>query len=240
MENALKQIIYETIFKGGWTQIWAAFCCFITAWIIFRALQKRGMKNVFFREHLIFSLWLFGSLWWFFNYLAIMTIHYLSFEVGKFFLATASIFIFLHLYCFLPVLLSYFTSNKRINFVLDILFGIGWFSFTFYYLITSDIIYRPAFKDYYAVASGLPTFGFLIGVLDFLFLTVAMGVMLFNFKREVFSLKDLSSFNIFFSIIIYAGASLLNVFLIYSGYLSYIAFALVPILTYFGYRKYLQ
>jgi len=240
MEGALKQIIYETIFKGGWTQIWAAFCCFSAAWIIFKAWQKRKMNNISFRERLIFSLWLFGSLWWFFNYLAIMTIHHLSFEVGKFFLTIAGIFIFLHLYCFLPVLLSYFTSNKRINFILDILFGIGWFSFTFYCLIASDIIYRPALQDYYAVVSGLPTFGFLIGVLDFLFLTVAMGLMLFNIKKGVFSLKDLSSLNIFFSIIIYAGASLLNVFLIYSGYLSYITFALVPILTYLGYRKYLQ
>jgi len=237
MENALKQIIYETIFKSGWTQIWAAFCCFIAAWIIFKAWQKREMKNISFRERLIFFLWLFGSLWWFFNYLAIMIIHHISLDAGELLLATAGIFIFLHLYCFLPILLSYLTSNKRINRIFDVAWGIGWFSFAFYYAINSNI--SPS-EDYYAVASGLPPFGFLIGILDFLFLGTSIGIMLLNFKKGTFSLDDLSSFYIFFSIIIYAGASLLNVFLIYSGYLSYIAFTLVPILTYLGYKKYLQ
>jgi hypothetical protein len=235
----MSEIIQELITKGGWTQFFAAFCCGSAAGMILFSWRKRKLKirNIPLKEFYNFFLWFFGFLWWFFNIIGLMIIEE-SFTLGLFFLKLAGFFIIFHLYNFLPFLLVHITQKRKINVYFSILFGGVWFSFMFYYLINAQLIYRPVLGDIYFTAPGLPTPGALMGGLDLFFLALSIWLIFFNFKRKFFSFEDLSSFYIFFSVVIYGAVSLLNVLFIQTRHLTYFVFILIPILTYLGYKKY--
>ncbi len=239
MWDTLREILHEIIFAGGWTQIYASFCCLSASWFALKKLQKRNIEKVNLQDYFLFLLWLFGFFWWFLNFMA-LSVFPASLPAAAFLLKSATFFLILHLYFFLPVLFLYLIPNKKINLLFDIIFGIGWFSSMFYILSSSYVLHNPATKEFYLTSQSLPRPGFFIGSLDFIFLTIAAFTIFYNIKREVFSLYDLSPLYLFFSVVIYGAASLLNVLFIYTRHLTYITFTLVPILTYLGYKKYLQ
>lgn len=235
MISILIQLLQEIITKGRWTQFYAAVCCLSAFWMLFRLWQKKE-KILSAKKYFALFLWFFGFLWWFFNFLGLCVLSF-SFYTGLFLIQVASVFLTFHLYCFLPLLFLYFTSNKKSNIIFGLIVAIGWFSFMFYYLITSAPIRRAPESIYLVSPKFGFTPGFFMGFLAIFFTLVAWLAIFLNFKRGVFSLYDLSSLYFYFSIIIYASTSILNVFFIPTHHLTYFIFTLVPVLTYFGIKK---
>jgi len=243
MKEILYYIYLELILKNRITQFWAFLCLITTVIILVKSWEFRKLKwkEIPIVERYIALAWLFGALWWFFNGLG-LSLHSYYRSVGLFLIQIAGACLIFHLYWFLPTLLRYIVLSRRKIFWIEILMGIGWLYFMWHYWTQTKLTFRTSFSalnkpDPYFVPISGPLPGILIGSLDGIFITLALFVLYINFKREKFNFINLSSFYLFYSILLYGALSLLNLLFIRAVYFTYSSFSLIPILVYLSYKE---
>ncbi|MHA1758798.1 MAG: hypothetical protein ACTSVV_18675 [Promethearchaeota archaeon] len=243
----MKDILYytylELISKNRIIHFWMFLCLITTIVILVKSWRFRKLKwgDIPIEERYIIFTWIFGSLWWFFNGLGLSLYSYYP-PIGFFVIQVAGACLIFHLYWFLPILLRYiFPTRKKILWA-EILIGIGWLCSMWYYWTRAKLIFKPIVSalnksDFYFIPISKPLPEILIGTLDGIFIVLVLFILNVNFKRKKFNFKNLSSFYLFYSILLYSALFLLNLLFARTIYFIYLSFILIPILTYLSYKE---